>query len=98
MKATSAGYLALQKIYLIKAREDLAAVRAELTAVLKPFGLTESDIANPGELELFVKHSAYLKVIRGHNLCADPPVLPRLAKYLNEEDSLMPIFHCPIGI
>ncbi|GAA6015476.1 hypothetical protein JCM8202_002485 [Rhodotorula sphaerocarpa] len=80
MKATSSGYVTLQKLYKQKAREDLELVRQLLGETLGRVEITAPSAAAGGEagsvrgvvsqaeLESFVKHAAWLKMIRGRSL------------------------------
>ena len=92
MKATSQGYHTLSSLYRTKAKEDLNDIRTELASILKPFNLTENDISSKGELETFVKHAAYLQVLRGKNLTFDPTPNPKLLKEVDDENSVIPIY------
>ncbi|KPV72506.1 uncharacterized protein RHOBADRAFT_55611 [Rhodotorula graminis WP1] len=67
MKASSSGYVALQTLYKHKAREDLALVRALVADTLERVGL-DRDSVGSDEIETFVKHAAWLKVVRGRSL------------------------------
>lgn len=80
MKATSSAYVTLQKLYKQKAREDLELVKQLLGETLATVGASSSngkggegggsvgiDIREE-EIESFVKHAAWLKVIRGRSL------------------------------
>ncbi|KAK0561796.1 hypothetical protein OC844_003022 [Tilletia horrida] len=64
MKASSSGYVALQTVYRRKALQDLANFQAHLTAVLASVGL-EAGVIPTEEVESFVKHAAYVELIRG---------------------------------
>ena len=80
MKATSSAYVTLQKVYKQKAREDLELVKQLLAETLETVGLgaVSSNVGGGGgggsvgireeEVESFVKHAAWLKVIRGRSL------------------------------
>lgn len=67
MKASSSGYVTLQTLYKGKAREDLALVKHLVGETLDRVGLERSRIADE-EVETFVKHAAWLKVVRGRSL------------------------------
>ncbi|GAA5825049.1 hypothetical protein JCM3770_004513 [Rhodotorula araucariae] len=67
MKASSAGYVALQTLYKAQARADLALVRQLLGETLDAVGLPRGAVGDD-EVETFVKHSAWLKVVRGRSL------------------------------
>lgn len=67
MKADTTGYVGLQSMYKAKAKEDLALVKQLLGEVLQKAGVEASRITAE-EVETFVKHSAYLKVVRGRSL------------------------------
>ncbi|KAE8258452.1 hypothetical protein A4X13_0g1688 [Tilletia indica] len=64
MKASSAGYVELQNVYRRKALQDLANFRLHLTSILASVGL-EADVIPLEEVESFVKHAAYVELIRG---------------------------------
>lgn len=79
MKATSSAYVTLQKLYKQKAREDLELVKRLLAETLETVGLAAVSSNGGGEgggsvdireeeVESFVKHAAWLKVIRGRSL------------------------------
>lgn len=79
MKATSSAYVTLQKLYKQKAREDLDLVKQLLRETLATVGAVSSNDGGGGgsvggidireeEIESFVKHAAWLKVIRGRSL------------------------------
>ncbi|GAA5865166.1 hypothetical protein JCM3774_002158 [Rhodotorula dairenensis] len=77
MKATSAAYVTLQKLYRQKARDDLDLVKQLLADSLSRLGglggstgeQAPAAAAIPDEeIESFVKHAAWLKVIRGRSL------------------------------
>lgn len=67
MKADTTRYVGLQQIYRTKAREDLELVITILGDLLQSLGLKEDSIPRE-EVETFVKHSAFLKVLRGRSL------------------------------
>ncbi|BGP02964.1 NEDD8-activating enzyme E1 regulatory subunit [Rhodotorula toruloides ATCC 204091] len=67
MKASSSGYVTLQTLYKGKAREDLALVKQLVGETLDRVGVERSRIADE-EVETFVKHAAWLKVVRGRSL------------------------------
>lgn len=67
MKADTQRYVGLQTIYRAKARQDLALVRTLLAELLASVGVAEGRISKD-EIETFVKHSAFLKVVRGRSL------------------------------
>lgn len=67
MKASSSGYVELQTLYKHKAREDLALVRDLLGETLDRVGLDRASVGDD-EVETFVKHAAWLKVVRGRSL------------------------------
>lgn len=69
MKATSSSYVTLQKLYKQKARDDLDLVKSLLNETLASAGLEQgSSTVKEEEVESFVKHAAWLKVIRGRSL------------------------------
>jgi amyloid beta precursor protein binding protein 1 len=70
MKATSSGYIALQKLYRTKAQDDLTAVRAHLDALLKKVGLP-ADAIPEDQISTFVKHAGYVAVLRGTNFARE---------------------------
>ncbi|TNY23845.1 NEDD8-activating enzyme E1 regulatory subunit [Rhodotorula diobovata] len=67
MKASSQGYVALQTLYKTKAREDLALVRRLLGETLDAAGVPRAAVSDD-EVETFVRHAAWLKVVRGRSL------------------------------
>ncbi|KAK4699471.1 hypothetical protein P7C70_g6789, partial [Phenoliferia sp. Uapishka_3] len=67
MKADTTRYVGLQTIYRAKAKEDLALVKEILGEVLKGLGVREERVGRE-EVEAFVKHSAFLLVVRGRSL------------------------------
>lgn len=98
MKATSKGYLALQSLYRTKAKEDLIAVTHHLHKLLVSLGLPTTVIPDE-EIATFVKHAAYLEVMRGTNLAEEfekgPASLPSdqiMSKLENDEESCVQWF------
>ncbi|GAA5972715.1 hypothetical protein JCM21900_002362 [Sporobolomyces salmonicolor] len=67
MKADSKNYVSLQALYRAKAREDLEVVQTLLGELMNRLGVERSRVSE-GEVETFVKHSAWLKVVRGRSL------------------------------
>ncbi|SCV74446.1 BQ2448_8085 [Microbotryum intermedium] len=67
MKAHSSGYVGLQNVYRTKAKQDLELVTSLLSQLLRSLGI-EAFRVDAQEIETFVKHSAYLKVVRGRSL------------------------------
>lgn len=67
MKASSAQYVTLQTLYRGRAKQDLAEVKQALSGLLSGLGIAEARIGEE-EVETFVKHAGYLKVIRGRSL------------------------------
>ncbi|EST05696.1 Molybdenum cofactor biosynthesis, MoeB [Kalmanozyma brasiliensis GHG001] len=65
MKATSSGYIKLQNTYRTKSLQDLAQFKELVGQTCKSAGV-EGNIADD-EIEAFVKHAAYLKLIRGRS-------------------------------
>ena len=79
MKALSGIYIALQKLYHGKSDDDLHAFKQHLDLVVrKELGIDGgADAVVPEEeVRQFVKHAAFLKVIRGRKL-ADMDQSPR---------------------
>ncbi|GAA5984582.1 hypothetical protein JCM10908_003410 [Rhodotorula pacifica] len=69
MKATSSSYVTLQKLYKQKAREDLDLVKQLLGETLAQAGIDDANVTvRDEEVESFVKHAAWLKVVRGRSL------------------------------
>ncbi|KDN41610.1 hypothetical protein K437DRAFT_258206 [Tilletiaria anomala UBC 951] len=66
MKALSATYIQIQKLYYEKAEADLAAFRQHLDVALKKAGITAP--ISDHEVRTFVKHAAFLVVICGKKL------------------------------
>ncbi|KAL8280567.1 hypothetical protein RQP46_006890 [Phenoliferia psychrophenolica] len=67
MKADTQRYVGLQTVYRTKAKQDLALVESLLGELLVSLGLSP-DLIGKEEVETFVKHSAFLKVVRGRSL------------------------------
>ncbi|KAM0750517.1 NEDD8-activating enzyme E1 regulatory subunit [Meredithblackwellia eburnea MCA 4105] len=67
MKADTQRYVGLQTVYRTKARQDLALVEALLSEILSTLGLPPDSVSKD-EADTFVKHSAFLKVVRGRSL------------------------------
>lgn len=65
MKATSSGYIKLQNTYRGKSLQDLAQFKQLVVQVCGSAGV-EGTIADD-EIEAFVKHAGYLKLIRGRS-------------------------------
>ena len=78
MKATSATYVALQHIYVAKARRDLDTFQRHLDGVLRQAGVDRSEVGlDEDQVRTFVKHAAHLRLVRGRRLeqqRADPDV------------------------
>ncbi|WFD02541.1 hypothetical protein MOBT1_001225 [Malassezia obtusa] len=78
MKATSETYVALQRVYVDKARRDLATFEACLDAVLARAGVARPDAGlDEAQVRTFVKHAAHLRLVRGRRLVhqrTDPDV------------------------
>lgn len=69
MKATSSGYGTLQSLYRSKAKEDIAHVKAELSAVLQQAGLPDDGSQiNDEMLTVFIKNAAFVQVVRGSKM------------------------------
>jgi len=67
MKAHSQTYTTLQRIYRSKAKSDLSKVEEILKGVLEKCGDGDRVIGKE-ELESFVKHSGWVKVLRGKKI------------------------------
>lgn len=67
MKAETGRYVQLQNVYRGKARADLAKVEELLARLLESVGVAKDAISKEA-VETFVKHSAFLKVLRGRSL------------------------------
>ncbi|GAA5895368.1 hypothetical protein JCM6882_006233 [Rhodosporidiobolus microsporus] len=67
MKSSSSSYVALQQLYKTKAREDRDEVRRLLRELCARLGV-EEDRVKEEEVESFVKHAAWVKVVRGRSL------------------------------
>lgn len=63
-KATSSGYIEIQRLYRDKARKDLSGLRGHLSAVLEEVGLPANAIGDE-EIESFAKHAGFLKFVQG---------------------------------
>ncbi|GAA5866109.1 hypothetical protein JCM8547_000601 [Rhodosporidiobolus lusitaniae] len=70
MKSHSSTYITLQNIYKKKAKEDCAEVRRLLDELCGRVGIEGGSQERVGEeeLESFVKHAAWVKVIRGRRV------------------------------
>lgn len=69
MKATSSGYGSLQSLYRAKAKMDIAAVRDELSSVLKEAGLPDDNShINDEMLAVFIKNASFVRVVRGSKM------------------------------
>ncbi|GAC99113.1 neddylation-related protein [Pseudozyma hubeiensis SY62] len=65
MKATSSGYIKLQNTYRSKSLQDLAQFKQLVAETCRAAGV-QGTIADD-EIEAFVKHAGYLKLIRGRS-------------------------------
>lgn len=93
MKAKSADYIKLQKIYKRKAREDLKAVTKEVRDHEARHKRVSP--APDAEIEAFCKNAAHVKVVQGFPLPInlDPARIIRLSKKMEfVEDSLLPVW------
>ncbi|KAJ6118575.1 hypothetical protein N7471_013195 [Penicillium samsonianum] len=96
MKAQSADYVSLQKIYKTKARQDVE----EVTATVRHLesNLRRQTPAIPDqEIEVFCKNAAHIKVVLGReipqiSIDGDTSTLKTIRNKLNDSDSLIPIF------
>ena len=69
MKATSKDFVALQNVYAVQARADLDAFLGDLDAVLVDVGTSRTDASlTDDSVRVFVKHAAFLQLIRGRGL------------------------------
>ncbi|WFD25126.1 hypothetical protein MNAN1_000089 [Malassezia nana] len=69
MKATSQDYIALQHVYAKQTRADLDAFVLELDAVLADVGTSREALALTDDaVRVFVKHAAFLQLVRGRSL------------------------------
>lgn len=97
MKATSSGYLKLQTLYRTKAQEDLAEVMRNVKSLLSALS-RPSDSISESDILTFVKHAAYVQVIRGVSLedeVSGRQPTPRkspeqLEREMDNEDSTLP--------
>jgi len=67
MKAETTGYVDLQNLFKTQAKKDVALVGELLGEVLDKVGRPRESVSQD-EVETFVKHSAFLKVVRGRSL------------------------------
>lgn len=67
MKALSATYIELQKLYKAKSSQDIAALKLHLAKVLAEAKLPDGAISDQ-EIESFAKHAAYLHLVRGKSI------------------------------
>lgn len=65
MKATSSGYIKLQNTYRTKALQDLEQFKQLVSNICKAAGVKGT--IGDDEVEAFVKHAGYLKLIRGRS-------------------------------
>ncbi|BGP19641.1 hypothetical protein JCM10213_000099 [Rhodosporidiobolus nylandii] len=70
MKAHSSTYVALQNLYKQKAREDRDEVRRLLNELCGRLGVEKGRISDE-ELESFVKHAAWVRVVRGRRIAEE---------------------------
>lgn len=68
MKATSAHYVKLQAVYRDQARADLARFEQLLDAAAAQAHVSRSDVADDDTVRSFVKHAAFLQLVRGRPL------------------------------
>ncbi|KAK4052714.1 hypothetical protein OIV83_002001 [Microbotryomycetes sp. JL201] len=69
MHADSKGYVKLQTLYKTKARQDLQLVNQLLSELCTSIGIVDPRLRfSDDQVETFVKHSAFLKVVRGRSL------------------------------
>ncbi|GAA5826748.1 hypothetical protein JCM11251_002879 [Rhodosporidiobolus azoricus] len=70
MKASSSSYVTLQTLYKTKAREDRDEVKRLLEELCGRLGVEQGRVGEE-ELESFVKHAAWVKVVRGRRIAEE---------------------------
>ncbi|BCS20415.1 NEDD8-activating enzyme E1 regulatory subunit [Aspergillus puulaauensis] len=92
MKAQTADYVSLQKIYKTKARKDITevteTVRRIESQLRRAAGVSDKDI------EIFCKNASHIQVIRGRNIPqveGDSQTKKRFQVELGNEESLIPV-------
>lgn len=96
MKATSSGYIRLQNIYRAKAQSDLKVVTSIVERLLASLEMP-TDSISPSDIQTFVKHAAYVQVIRSTSVqdelagrVQNPKSAERLQREIEEnEDSTL---------
>jgi amyloid beta precursor protein binding protein 1 len=68
MKASSSSYVTLQNLYKAKAKEDVAEVRRILEELSREVGVDGEKRVDDEMVESFVKHAAWVKVVRGRRV------------------------------
>lgn len=100
MKAQSADYIALQKIYKTKAQMDMAEVLATVRATEAQLGASRTGPIEHKEVEIFCKNASHVKVIQGLDIprLGDSSAPPRhttrtaLRNGLENPESLITIY------
>ncbi|KAM0786806.1 hypothetical protein ACM66B_002238 [Microbotryomycetes sp. NB124-2] len=91
MHADSKGYVKLQTLYKTKARQDLQLINDLLSELCTSLGIVDPRLRfSADQVETFVKHSAFLKVVRGRSLRQE--VEEPLIKGKVEEIKMQPSF------
>jgi len=67
MKAETTGYVDLQNLFKTQAKKDIVLVTTLLSELLDKVGRPRESITQD-EVDTFVKHTAFLKVVRGRSL------------------------------
>ena len=100
MKAQSADYVCLQRIYKTKAREDCAEVEAFVREIEKETGRSSKSKIDAKEIENFCKGASHIHLVRGRPLQIVEPGTPvsfgdranALASELTNPESLMGLY------
>lgn len=99
MKATSSGYIKLQKIYKAKARADIAEITDQVRSTQKEIG-HEAKITDE-EIELFCKNATYVRVLTNDTaqsiaelrlLNGDTKTLAKIPDMLTGYDTISEVF------
>lgn len=90
MTASSDKYIELQRVYQVKAREDMEAVAGHLSQLLATIGKPTNSILED-EIRQFCRNSAFLRVVRYRSLEEEyqTPRQDELTMNLENQDSLL---------
>lgn len=97
MKSLSLEYAALQRVYVSRARRDFAVFDEMLDRILEQVGTTRDQKDLDGEtVRTFVKHAAFLQLIRGRRLTlqrTDPNVVAFEAAFNDPVNPVIAQYH-----